>query len=150
MTKILVLLFLVLSLGAQTLPNYWLGAGLGYNSKGSPKTTEWASFAALVNQTGQIYSYSSYDASFGKGRVLTTSTRTGVATVLKQYGRLYILGFGQAGTAQTNGAFTSSFSGGGMAFYRRKNDFTFEFGARIEKNGSISSPRYEFGAGKVW
>lgn len=138
------------SLFAQKpLPQNWVGSGVGYNPGGAPKTTGWVSMALLLSQTGQLYSYSSYDMVPVKGSVPTTSARTGFATVIRNIGPVWIFGFGTAGMAQ-NTSLTSAFSGGGIGVWQLKSGLTVELGARVLKAGSVNQTIYEFGLGKSW
>lgn len=135
---------------APPLPNHWIGLGIGYNASGSPHTTGLISLALCINQTNQIYSYSTYEALPSKKGVPTLSTRTGLATVLRQFGPVYLLGLGTVGVAQTGTAVTSSFSGGGILMQRFHTDYTLGFGARFAKAGNFSQPIYEILFGRTW
>jgi len=133
----------------QTLPANWVGAGAGYNPTGSPKATTWASFATVISQPQKIYSYSTYDVVPQRKAVPLTSARTGLATVLRNFGpRLYLLGFATAGVAQSAMATQSSFSGGGLLLYQWKNGMTAEAGVRVV-TGSTEKV-VEAGFGKSW
>lgn len=112
------------------LPNNWFGAGGGYNPSGSPKGTGWASFAVLANRTSQVYSYSTYDIIPQKGKIPTTSVRTGAATVLREFGPVYILGFMTVGATVSSTSTTGSLSGGGLVLYQSKKGWTVELGVR--------------------
>lgn len=141
---------------AQTVPasaptlNNWCGAGAGYSSDGSPKTTGWISCGILANASQKIYSQWAYDIIPQKHGVPLASARTGAGTILRQVGNLYIVGLGTLGVAQTGSAVTSAFSGGGLAIYKFPNNWTVEAGARIVKAGSASPAVYEVGFGRAW
>jgi hypothetical protein len=137
------------SAGAQTIPANWMGAGAGYNPGGSPKTTAWASLAILMNESSQLYSYSTYDVIPQRRAVPVTSARTGAATVLRRFGpSLYLLGFATVGAATSSTATTGSVSGGGILLYRFKPGWTME-GAVRAVNGSTSKV-VEFGLGRTF
>jgi hypothetical protein len=78
------------------------------------------SLVIAVNKANAIYSYSSYDVQPVAGKIPMTSARTGVATILKQIGPVYVLGLATAGGAATSTATTGSFAGGGAVVYRYK------------------------------
>lgn len=145
------LVFFLGSLRAQTgLPQNWVGSGAGYAPAGSPKATAWVSFATLLNQTAQVYSYSTYDVIPARGSVPMTSARTGLATPLRSLGPIYLFAFGTAGVAQGSVDPIFAFSAGGLALYRFKSGLTVELGARMAKAGNTSVPVYELGFGKSW
>jgi hypothetical protein len=135
---------------AQSLPADWVGAGAGYNPGGSPKVTAWASLAILVNQSSQLYSYSTYDVVPQRGAIPVTSARTGAATVLRTFGRsVYLLGFATIGAATSSTATTGSVSGGGILVYRFKPAWTVECAVRAV-NGSATNKVVEFGFGRAF
>lgn len=141
---------LVLSGGvswSQSLPQNWVGAGSGYSSSGSPKVTGWVSLAVLVSQSQQLYSYSTYDVLPVKGGVPTTSARTGLATVIRHYGMVSILAFGNIGMEQNSTSIAGAFSGGGFAVAQFKSGLTFEVGARIVTSGGKTASPIEAGFG---
>jgi hypothetical protein len=135
--------------GAQTIPPDWVGAGGGYNPSGSPKVTAWDSFAVLVSEANQLYSYSTFDVIPQRNAVPVTSARTGAATVLRKFGpSVYLLGFATIGAATSSTATTGSFSGGGILLYRFKPGWTVE-GAVRAVNGSATKV-VEFGFGRTF
>jgi hypothetical protein len=105
---------LTLSVAAQSLPSDVVLAGGAY----TPGSTAagWATYARLVSQATQLYSFSTYQSTIVAGK-LQTSTTTGFATVVKQLGPLSVLAFAQAGIATTT-ASTGAFAGGGFAVLR--------------------------------
>jgi hypothetical protein len=136
--------------GAQTVPPDWVGAGGGYNPSGSPKVTAWTSFAILVNEASQLYSYSTYDVIPQRNAVPVTSARTGAATVLRKFGpSVYLLGFATIGAATSSTATLGSFSGGGILLYRFKPGWTVE-GAVRAVNGAVTGKVVEFGFGRTF
>lgn len=103
---ILVFACLCLVAGAQSpatpqYPSNWVGVGAGFTSGATPPVAGWASYAIKISDKGPIYSFSSYDIVSGKTRPFSiqTSVRTGFATVLRQWGPVSLLGFGDAGMA---------------------------------------------------
>ena len=139
---------------APTLPANWVGVGAGYTAGATPPVNGWASYATLVSGKGQLYSFSSYDivAGASKPHNITTSARTGFATLLKVWGPVYVLGFGTAGVAASGTATTGAFSGGGIAVLKLgKTAWTLEGGWRVLKtpiNGVQNV--YEFGTGRTF
>ena len=134
---------------AQTNPPDWVGAGGGYNPGGSPKVTAWESLAILVNDSSQLYSYSTYDVIPQRKAVPVTSARTGAATVLRKFGpSIYLLGFATLGASTSSTATTGSFSGGGILLYRFTPGWTIE-GAVRAVNGSTGKV-VEFGFGRTF
>lgn len=132
------------------LPSNWVGAGGGYNPSGSPKGTAWASFATLVAPSAGLYSYTTYDVVPNRDSVPTSSTRTGLAMVIHQYGKnLFLVGFVNGGMSQTATATLGSVSGGGLLLYKFKNNMTFEAGYRGVSN-STTARVFEFGLGGAW
>lgn len=151
----LALFLLALPLMAQTAikcpVSNWVGLGAGYNPSASPKATGWISEATCISQSQGIYSYSTYEAIPQRNAVPLVSARTGVATVLRQFGpSVYLLALATAGMAQTGTATTGAFSGGGMLMYRHPSGFTFEAGARILSAGGNQQAVYEVGVGHSW
>lgn len=142
------LLFAALSVGAQTIPTNWVGLGGGYNASGSPKVTAWASLAILVNESSQVYSYSTYDVRPQRGGVPVTSVRTGAATVLRRFGAsVYLLGFATLGASTSSSATTGSVSGGGILVYRFAPGWTAECAVRaVNGTGRV----VEFGFGRTF
>jgi len=104
----------------------------------------------MVSQTGQVYSYSTYDAVPVRGMVPMISTRTGLATPLRQFGPVTLVGFGTAGVAQGAEAVQLALSGGGIGIWKFKSGLTVELGARVVKAGAVNMAVYEFGFGKAW
>jgi len=145
-------LILLLPLAAQTkqtLPN-WVGAGGSYDSADSPKFSSWVAMALPVSTSQQVYSYSMYQILPVSGHVPTISTTTGLATIIRQVGRVTILGLATAGVATTGTAAVGAFAGGGMGVYRFKSGFTLEAGAIVNKSGGAAKPQYLLGGGWTW
>lgn len=133
-----------------SLPANWYGAGAAYNPAGSPKVTGWASYAHLMVASQALYTYTTYDILFNKGNIPTTSTRTGLATVVRTFGpSFFVLGFGTAGVSQTTTAVQGTFSGGGMLIYKLPKSWTFGAGYRAV-SGSAAGRILEWGFGKTW
>ena len=150
--RVPVLVFCAVSLAAQTLPSTWAGGGAAYSPGGSPKVAGWASIATLVAKTQQVYSFTSVDITPLAGHFSPTqmSLRTGVATPLRTFGPLTILGLADAGLASTGTATSGAYSGGGIAVWRLANNWTVEAGARLVKSGSATIVVWEVGPGRVW
>jgi hypothetical protein len=152
---LLMCLCLAASCFAQdALPNNWVGAGVGFTSGAHPPVAGWASYAVKISDKGPLYSFSSYDItpSTTKPYTLQISTRTGFATVLRQWGPMNVIGFGDAGVATAVGATTGAFSGGGAAIWRiGKTAWTIEGCVRILKTAINGNNKvYEFGTGRTF
>jgi hypothetical protein len=141
---------------APVLPSLWMGAGAAFNSAATPQVNGWFSYAQLLSQKQQIYSFSTHDITplrvAGK-LTIQDSTRTGFAIVVRQFGPLTTLGLCDAGIAATGTAsgtsVSSAFSGGALAVYQiGKTDWTLEAGYRLLKTTS-SQNVYEFGFGRT-
>lgn len=138
---------------AMTLPGSWVGAGAGYSSSNSPKFNAWGSYAKLISAAQMAYSYSSYDV-IKTNKGITTSTRSGVAMVLKTYTfknlHMFVLGLGTAGVATVSNTITGSFAGGGLGVIKfGKTNYTFEVGLREQK--SVVTVRvFEMGFGRTF
>lgn len=133
----------------MTLPASWVGTGASWNPSGSPKWTGWVSLATLINASQALYSYSSYDIVFTAKGVPTATARTGLATVVRNFGKnWYILGLATAGVATTGSATTASFAGGGMLVYKFKGNYTadVEFGAQT----GATTRTIRVGFGRSW
>lgn len=139
---------------AAVSPSNWVGAGAAYTSGAAPPVAGWASYAVLVSGKGQVYSFSSYDVQSARTKPFSvvTTTRTGLATILKQWGPVYVLGFGTAGVAAATNATTGAYSGGGVAIWRiSSTDWTLCLGIRIAKNAVLGTQNvYEFGFGRTF
>ena len=129
------------------LPSNWVGAGAAYPVAG------WASYATLMSSKGQVYSFSSWDATVTKTRphVIQSSARSGLATVLRTWGPVTLLGFAEAGVAAAQTTTTGAFSGGGVGVLKiGKTAWTIEVAVRVLKtpiNGQQNE--YELGTGRV-
>lgn len=144
------------SLPAQplaSLPNSWMGAGAAWDQYTTPQVAGWASYAKLVSSSGQLYSFTSWDATSSRARPYTaqTSVRSGLASVVRRFGPVYLLGFGDAGMAAAAGDFGGAFSGGGIVVIKLgKTNFTLELAARVLKvAGQTNHVIYEFGFGRT-
>lgn len=157
MRRLLLLSLFALTLSAQStvpvsstvaLPTNWTGAGAAYTTK----IGAWVSFATLINAKGQIYSFTTQDESVLSKKPLTvqTSTRTGLCTVMKNFGPLYLLGCADAGGATTGTNIMGAFAGEGVALLRLgKTNWTVVFSGNYLK-ASGSQTTYKFGFGRIW
>jgi len=152
---VILLAFSVLG-SAQTLPQDWVGGGIAYNGYASPVANGWVSYAHLFSQTGPIYSYTTWDITgtpkFGLPNLgLQSSERTGLATTLKQYQNLVVLGFAGAGVSTTASSIGGSFGGGGVGIYRPHGGrWTVELAVRVFKTSSTGSEYiFELGFGRI-
>ena len=118
-------------------PDEWAGIYGGYSSK----IAGGFSYAKLISKSGPVYSFTTTDIVSLKRNpfVVQTSPRTGLATVLRQFGPVTVLALADAGMAVapkptalgTNVGFATS--GGGLAIWRIKS-FSVGFGARVLKS----------------
>lgn len=137
------------------LPANWAGAGAAYNGYSRPQVNGWASYAKLLTEKGGgLYSFTSWDVTSARTKPFTTQTsaRTGIATIVKQVGPIYVLGFGDAGMASSSDGFGGAFSGGGIGVWKiGKTSFTFVAAARVLRvsNGATQTV-YEVGFGRVY
>jgi hypothetical protein len=120
------------------LPTNFAGCGVGYNGS---RGDSWCSVAVQVSQPQALYSYSTYDFTFAKGHLPVTSTRTGLAMVLRHFTLghgfdVALLGMTTMGVSQTSTSLQGSFSGGGQIFIRYKGRFSLNIGIRqAQQNG---------------
>jgi hypothetical protein len=130
----------------------WAGAGAVYSESDTPHFTGWAALAVPVSTAAQAYSFTLYQALPVKGKTPTISTTTGLATILKSYRRLYLLGIATVGAATTSTAATGAFAGGGFLVYRFKalRWYTAEIGAIQNKAGGAAKPDVLAGLGVTW
>ena len=136
MIRVLAVLFFAATAMGQTLPTSWVGAGAAYTTGGHPPVSGLVTYAQLVSQASQTYSYSSYSSVLINHTVMST-VMTGLAPLVRHYGPLYILCFGTAGIAQTPEALTSAFSGGGMGVLTiGKTHWTVDMGVQVLKSQS--------------
>jgi hypothetical protein len=174
-TTILVLLACLCPVaGAQTAappaaspyPSNWVGVGAGFTSGATPPINGWASYAIKISDKGPIYSFSSYDIVSGKTKPFSiqTSVRTGFATVLRQWGPVYVLGFADAGmataatvkttagTAVAATTVTGAFSGAGAVIWQiGKTHWTLEGCVRYLATPINGNSRVlEFGSGRTF
>lgn len=144
---------------APALPNNWYGAFASYNSTASPGIAAGFTEASLMSSTQQLYSYSTYDITLikqpkGSAQAYTyqSSPRTGMAVILKSFGRLHIIGFGNIGVATTGSNASFASSGGGLALLELGKSKKWDlFGGFHVLNtgalgGTINVP--EFGIGR--
>jgi hypothetical protein len=102
-------------------PRNWGGAGAAYNSFVKPPLSGWISLANFISDKGPVDSFSTIDITSARTKPFTsqTSVGTGLATVIRQFGPVTILGFGVAGASMvaTNlgGAFAGIVSAPGEA-----------------------------------
>ncbi len=139
---------------ASPFPQAWAGAGGAWNSTARPQVTGWVSYAVLLSEKGQVYSYTSQDLiPLRVNHLLTiqSSTRTGLATVFKQLGPITILAYGDAGIASIGTVTGGAFAGGGIAVIRLgKTNWTIEAGARLLKSSvGGEQPIYTIGWGRA-
>jgi hypothetical protein len=138
---------------ALPLPQNFAVAFVALNQYSTPQINGGASYARLISTSNALYSFTSYDVTSVKPKPFTvqTSTRTGIAAVIRQYGPLVIVGLGDAGVAAAANNLGGAFSGGGLAIYRLKNGFAITGGMRILKT-SLNDVQhiYEIGFGRSW
>jgi hypothetical protein len=148
-----------------TYPNVWLGAGGAYTSQSTPNVAGWMSVAKMLSQSGPVYSYTTTDYTSARSKPFTlqSSVRTGLGTVVRQWGPVSVIGLADAGTAlaakpvmgvgpSTGTSVGGAFSGGGFAVWRfgKTGQFTVEAGARILKTTiGGSQVVVEFGLGFI-
>jgi hypothetical protein len=132
----------------------WAGLGTQYGTSDSPHFSGWAALALPLSQSQSIYSYTEYMAIPVKGKPPTTSTTTGLATILRTIHigdkTLYILGLATAGAAVSSTATTGSFQGGGGAFLRWTSGFTVEVVVQQSKAAGPAKPEVLAGVGFAW
>lgn len=141
----------------QQLPSNWAGAGAAYNSFASPKVSGWASYATLISEKGMIYSFTTHEVTSSTRHPFTiqTSIRSGLATVVRRFGPVVILGFGDAGMAGAGSSVGGSFSGGGIAIIQlgKAGRTTLSVSVRNVKSnvglGQSQQP-IEFGVGRTF
>lgn len=140
----------VFAQSASALPESWVGAGATYDTRAAGYLT----YAKLLSQSQQAYSYSTYQVSRAGGKI-TTTTDTGAALVLRHWslgslGAVYTLAFGTAGLGASTTAHMS-LSAGGVGLWRiAKSDWTFQVSARAQRIGTISVNVYSAGFGRVF
>lgn len=127
------------------LPTEWFGAGAAWNRYGHPQIAGLLSYAKLISESGQVYSYNSMDITM-RAKVGTpqTSVRSGMAVVLRQYGFMSVMAIGEAGVAVSDPGTSvgpqgvtnvaGAFAGGGGLFFRLgKTNYTASLTARVLK-----------------
>lgn len=138
----------------SALPQNWAGVGAGLNQASRPPVAGWFSYATLISQSGQLYSFSTHDVFLSQAKPYTvqTSVRTGLATVLRTIGPLVVLGLGDAGLAAGGTSVGGAFSGGGIGVLRLgKTSWTIAAGARVLKTSTGGSQTvYELGLGRTF
>ena len=150
------LLACLLSMGGQaqsvdpTSPAFY-GLGTSMMPQSSPKATGWAAMAYLVNSSAKLYSFSEIDYSLASDHKLQTSVRTGVATLMRSFGKIGLYGIGDAGVATTGGATGGAFSGGGVLLIPLGQKTRLLIGVRVLKTALGDTQQYVeigFGAAK--
>jgi hypothetical protein len=138
-----------LVLHCQTLPANWAGAGSAWNPNSKPPVAGWVSYATTLKSGSGNYSFTSYDILLSKKSQPITSARTGFATILRQYGPVLILGFGDAGIAAGATVTASAFSGGGVAVIQLGKGWSIALPARYIKSAAgVNQMVYEIGIGR--
>jgi hypothetical protein len=149
---------LSLTLAAQSpapaLPNF-AGVGSIYSTTQSPKWSGWAALGLPVSQTGQVYSFTLYQAVPVTGKVVPTiSTTTGLATIMRTFkasrGTLFIIALGTAGVSTSTTATTGAFAGGGGAFFKMPSGLVLEVVGIQNKAAGSTSPEILAGLGFAW
>ncbi len=74
--------------------------------------------AFLLNDAQKIYSYSTYDVSAHHGSPPTAAARTGLATIVRQVGRVGVWGIAAAGAVTTSSATLFTVGGGAAVTVR--------------------------------
>ena len=139
-----------------TLPVNWFGTGAAYSSLSRPGISGWYSYALLLSNSARIYSFTTHDITSTRTRpyTLQSSVRTGIAPVIRQFGPVTILGFGDAGMAGADNSIAAAFSGGGVVVVQLgKTDWTVVGCVRQFKSnvaGADSQQIYELGFGRTW
>jgi|SRR5579863_680767 len=149
----LFLLFFPLSLLYAQLPTDWIGEGATYGSQSSPKFNGWTGYATLISQKSQLYSYTTLDFTTPKTQpyVSQSNFRTGIATPLRQFGPVMVLGLATAGASTSAISIGGSFSSGALAVWQlgKSRVWTIEFGAVLLKNpAGASYTSYTIGWGR--
>jgi hypothetical protein len=130
------------------LPNIFLIGGSA-NASTTPKPVGFAAIALPVNQTQQIYSWTSYQTVGVPGRVPTVQTTTGAAMILKSmtFGRVVVdlIGIGAVGAATSATATTSAFNGGGGVTIKAGKWFHPWIGVLQNKAGSTTASLVQIG-----
>src|SRR5579872_6507856 len=85
----------------QALPANFACAGSAFNAASHPPVAGFFSYATLISDRGQLYSFSTHDVFLSQTKPYTvqSSVRTGLATVFRTLGPIVILGVGDAGVA---------------------------------------------------
>lgn len=138
------------------LPNEWMGAGGAWNQASHPQVAGWASYARLISAPAGLYSFTSWDLTIRPKGVANagtsqSSTRTGMALLLRQLGPVSLLGLGDAGAAIPANGLAGAFSGGGIVVFKLgKWNLTLELAARVLKvSGQPNQTIYELGFGRT-
>ncbi len=137
-------------------PANWAGGGAIYDPS-ARKATGWFSFAHLLDAKSGTYLFTTEDVTPVKATTSTpftvqTSVRIGVATILKEFGRLKILGLMDGGGATIGSSSSGAASGGTIATLRIKTSFQIMGGFRVLKTTLVpGTPKlYEMGFGYSW
>lgn len=137
-------------LHAQTLPANFAAAGAAY----SPGWAGWASYANLISEKGQLYSFTTHDITrtASKPYTLQSSVRTGFATVMRRAGPITVLAFGDAGMSAAGTSLGGAFSGGGVGIVQLgKTNWAVVVAARTLKTAIGGQQQvYEVGFGRIF
>ena len=141
---------------AEIYPPNWYGAGAAWNQMASPQINGWASYAHLLTAKGPVYSFTSWDVTSAKSPdhkfTPQTSTRTGLATVIRKIGPVTVIGLVDGGMAAASSNVSGAFSGGGVGIITLgKSSWNIVVGAKF-----LTTPlggkqaAYQFGFGKSY
>ena len=132
-------------------PAKWAGCGATF---ANPGWLGWCALAMPVVASQGVYSWTMYQLVPVNRHPPTVSTTTGPGIILRSFkgsrGTLDLLGIGAAGVAVTSSATTGAFSGGGVALWKAKSGWTFEFGFLENKAGASVKPQWIGGPGLTW
>jgi len=136
------------------LATNWIGAGGGYSALSAPPASGWLAMANLVSAPAQLYAFTCHNVTSSKTKPYTiqTTETTGLATVIRTFGPVAILGFGQSGVAASGTSVGGAFSGGGVGVIRLgKTNWTLVLSVEHLKT-SIGGTQdlWKFGAGRAW
>jgi hypothetical protein len=154
MLRVSILVLAAASCCAQALPQNWAGAGGAFTPATSPQAAGWASYATLISQTTQAYSFTSHDIflSANLPHTVLSSVRTGIALVMRRAGPLTVLGLGDAGVAAGGTSAGGAYSGGGIGILQiGKTSWTLCAAVRVVKTTIGGTQNvYEFGLGRLF
>jgi hypothetical protein len=115
--------------------------------------------ASLISGTGLgLYSFNTWDVSVYKSSItgqLTyqSSPRTGLAMILRNFGPIYLCGFGNMGVATAGSSASFAYSGGGMALWKiGRGQWSAFFGAHVLNTGALGGTTLvpELGIGRTF